>query len=59
VNSTSFQFRACRLAFMYLYGRTEATCEGPIFDKCIAAFKAAGTIQSALQAVATDSSFCQ
>jgi len=59
VNSTSFQFRACRLAFMYLYGRPEATCEGPIFDKCMSAFQASGTIQSALTAVATDSSFCQ
>jgi hypothetical protein len=59
VNSTNFQFRACRLAFLYLYGRPEATCEGPIFDSCMAAFKASGTIQSALQAVATDSSYCQ
>jgi hypothetical protein len=59
VNSSSFQFRACRLAFMYLYGRSEFTCEGPIFDKCMAAFTSTGTMQSALKAVATDPTFCQ
>ncbi len=59
VNSTAFQFRACRLAFMYLYGRPEQTCEGPIFDRCMDAFGASGMITDALKAVATDASYCQ
>jgi hypothetical protein len=59
VKSEAFQFRACRMAFEYLYGRAEQTCEGPVFDKCMDAFKAQGTIQSALAAVAKDASFCQ
>jgi hypothetical protein len=59
VNSEAFKFRACRLAFEYLYGRPEVTCEGPVFDRCMTAFKAAGTIQSALASVAKDATFCQ
>jgi hypothetical protein len=59
VNSEAFNFRACRIAFEYLYGRPELTCEGPVFDKCMDAFKADGMIQSALNAVATDATFCQ
>ena len=59
VNSTAFQYYACRLAFQYLYGRNEHTCEGPVFDKCMAAFTADGMMQSALRAVATDATFCQ
>jgi|SRR5579871_4524627 len=59
VNSTAFQFRACRLAFLYLYGRPESACEGPIFDTCFDAFQADGHIQTALKAVASDATFCQ
>ncbi|MFL5318498.1 MAG: hypothetical protein ACJ790_02505 [Myxococcaceae bacterium] len=59
VNSTDFQFRACRLAFNFLYGRDENTCEGPIFDRCMDAFALDGKIQSAITSVATDASFCQ
>ncbi|MBK7859486.1 MAG: hypothetical protein IPJ65_12855 [Archangiaceae bacterium] len=59
VNSEAFEFRACRIAFEYLYGRPELTCEGPVFDKCMTAFKADGKIQSAIVAVAQDASFCQ
>lgn len=59
VKSEAFEFRACRIAFEFLYGRPEATCEGPVFDQCMTAFKAAGTIQSAIAAVAKDQSFCQ
>jgi hypothetical protein len=59
VSSVSFQFRACRLAFLYLYGRDEYTCDGPLFDACITAFNVDGRIQSALKTVATDASFCQ
>jgi hypothetical protein len=59
VNSEAFNFRACRIAFEFLYGRPELTCEGPVFDRCMQAFKADGKIQSALAAVATDQTFCQ
>lgn len=59
VKSEAFEFRACRMAFEYLYGRAEMTCEGPVFDRCMTAFKATGTIQSALAAVAKDATFCQ
>jgi hypothetical protein len=59
VSSDSFKFRACRLAFLYLYGRAENQCEAPVFDQCVQAFTQAGTIQSALATVAKDPSFCQ
>lgn len=59
VQSEAFEFRACRLAFEFLYGRPELTCEGPVFDRCMTELKAKGTIQSALAAVAKDPSFCQ
>jgi phosphate transport system permease protein len=51
--------RACRIAFEFLYGRPELTCEGEIFDRCMTAFKADGKIQSAVAAVAQDAAFCQ
>jgi len=59
VNSTAFQFRSCRLAFMYLYGRPEQTCEGPVFDKCMTEFGQTGMITDALKTVAQDPSYCQ
>lgn len=59
VKSEAFEFRACRIAFEYLYGRPELTCEGPIFDRCMTAFKADGKIQTAIAAVAQDATFCQ
>lgn len=59
VKSEAFEFRACRIAFEYLYGRPELTCEGPIFDRCMTAFKADGKITTAIAAVAQDATFCQ
>lgn len=59
VSSMDFDFRVCRLAFQFLYGRNELSCEGPLFDRCIDNFRAKGTIQSALSTVATDPSYCQ
>lgn len=59
VKSDAFKFHACRLAFNFLYGRNESSCEGPVFDKCMADFEQQGTIQSALSAVAKDPTFCQ
>jgi hypothetical protein len=59
VSSTDFDFRVCRLAFQFLYGRNELSCEGPLFDRCVDHFRAEGTIQAALSTVATDPSYCQ
>lgn len=59
VNSTDFDFRVCRLAFQFLYGRNELSCEGPLFDRCVDTFRAEGTMQAALATVATDPSYCQ
>lgn len=59
VASENFSFNACRVAFKYLYGRPESTCEAPVFEKCRAAFKASGKIQDGLRAIAEDPDFCQ
>lgn len=59
VKSEAFEFRACRMAFEFLYGRAELTCEGPIFDKCMTEFRAKKTIQSALATVAKDATYCR
>jgi hypothetical protein len=59
VKSEAFNFRACRVAFEFLYGRSEVTCEGPVFDRCMDAFRSGGTIVSALAAVAKDQTYCQ
>lgn len=59
VDSVDFRFNACRTALQFLYARTEVQCEGPVFDKCMAAFAADGKIQSAIAAVAKDATFCQ
>lgn len=59
VASTNFRVNAVRLAFKYLYGRPEATCEGALFDAAVDAFDASGQMQSALAVIAKDASFCQ
>ncbi len=59
VKSEAFKFYTCRLAFQFLYGRPEATCEGPIFDACMNEFSAKGTIQSALAVIAKHPTYCQ
>jgi len=59
VASTDFKFNACRTAMEFLYARAEFKCEGPVFDACMAAFEANGTMTSALAAIAKDASFCQ
>jgi hypothetical protein len=58
VKSDAFAFRQCRLAWEYLYARPEFTCDGPVFDKCMAAFTSAGTIQAGIAAIAKDPSYC-
>ena len=59
VDSENYGFNACRLAFKFLYGRTENKCEGPVLDRCMDSFKAQGTIQSALASIAKEPGFCQ
>ncbi len=59
VKSENFGFNACRLAFKFLYGRAENTCEGPTFDRCVDEFNAKGTITSALAVVAKNPGYCQ
>lgn len=59
VTNEAFDVNACRLAFKYLYGRTEYTCEGKVFDACVTAFKKDKLITSALAVVAKDPTFCE
>ncbi|MFO0665738.1 MAG: hypothetical protein U0174_17410 [Polyangiaceae bacterium] len=58
-SSEDFNFNVCRLAFKYLNGRAENTCEAAVFDKCVADFKASGKIQAAVASIAKDTNFCQ
>lgn len=59
VNSTEFEFNACRIAFGFVYGRKELACEGPLFDRCVDAFRAQRTMQAAISTLTKDSSFCR
>lgn len=59
VANEAFNVNACRLAYKYLFGRIENSCEGPVFDACVNAFKADKKITSALAVVAKDPTFCE
>ena len=59
VANDAFDVNACRLSFKYLYGRAENSCEGPVFDACVTAFKADKKITSALAVIAKDPTFCE
>jgi hypothetical protein len=59
VESTNFKVNAVRLAFKFLYGRPETTCEGAVFDKAVDAFDVKGSIKDAISTVAKDPTFCQ
>jgi len=59
VESVDHDFRTCRLAFQYLYGRGEATCEAKLFDACIDAYNASGDVRDALRTIAKDESYCE
>jgi len=59
IANEAFDVNACRLAYKYLYGRGEYSCEGPAFDRCVEAFKKDKRIQTALATVAKDPSFCE
>jgi len=59
IKSENFSFNVCRNAFTYMFGRAENTCDGELFDRCIDAFKAKGTMQAAVAVIAKDKGFCQ
>lgn len=59
VASENFRVNACRLAFKYLYGRNENSCEAQVFERCVDAFAKEQTMQSAVAVVAKDPTFCQ
>lgn len=59
VSNEAFDVNACRLAYKFLYGRVENSCEGPVFDACVDAFKKDKLITSALAVVAKDPTFCE
>ena len=59
VGNEAFDVNACRIAFKYLYGRNEYTCEAQVFDACVTAFKKDKRITSALAVVAKDPTFCE
>jgi len=59
VGSTDHKFRTCRLAFQFLYGRAEATCESDLFDACVDAYTSTGDVRAAVRTIAQDPSFCE
>jgi hypothetical protein len=59
VESVDHDFRTCRLAFQFLYGRGEATCEAKLFDACVDAYNTSGDIRDALRTIAKDESYCE
>jgi hypothetical protein len=59
VSSEDYRVHQCRVAFGFLYGRPENTCEAPVFEKCLDAFTSEGTMQAAVRAIAKDAGFCQ
>jgi hypothetical protein len=59
VTNEAFDVNACRLAYKFLYGRIEYSCEAPVFDACVDAFKKDKKITSALAVVAKDPTFCE
>jgi hypothetical protein len=59
VESTDHKFRTCRLAFQFLYGRSEATCESALFDRCVDEYTNTGDIRAALRTIASDTGYCE
>lgn len=59
VTTEEFKVNACKMAFQYLYGREENSCEAQVFDRCVDAFAKDQMMQSALSVVAKDATFCQ
>jgi hypothetical protein len=59
VDSPDFIFHSCRLAFSFLYGRSENSCESSVFDSCVESFKSSGSMINALATIAKNPSYCQ
>jgi hypothetical protein len=59
LDSTDYKFRTCRMAFIFLYGRPEASCESALFDRCVDDFTQTGDIRTALRTIAADPGFCE
>ncbi|MBS2013429.1 MAG: hypothetical protein JST00_11105 [Deltaproteobacteria bacterium] len=59
VGTEEFKVNACKMAFQYLYGREENSCEAQVFDRCVDAFTKDQTMQAAVAVVAKDPTFCQ
>lgn len=58
VHSDAFVFWSCRLAFEFVFGRPESACEGPLFDRCTAAFQANGSMAEAVGSLLAAPEFC-
>ncbi len=58
VDSEAFRFSSCRLAFKFVYGRAEYSCEAALFDRCVDVFTETGMMQDAIKTVITDPGFC-
>jgi hypothetical protein len=58
VSSVQYLFHQCRLAFTFLYGRSENSCEGAVLDKCMDTLKTTGLLQAGLSVIAKDPAFC-
>jgi hypothetical protein len=59
ISSEEFTFNTCRLVFEFMFGRPESTCEAPLFDACVQAFEAEGTIQGAVMGLARHPDYCR
>lgn len=59
VRSEMFTFNTCRLVFQFMYGRPESGCEAPLFDACVSAFEATGTIQGAIMGLVQHPDYCR
>ena len=58
LESEHYRFNTCSLIFRFLYGRDVVGREGPVFDQCMAEFKASGKIRPAIKTMVSDPSYC-
>ena len=58
VDSEAFRFASCRLAFKFVFGREEYSCEAELFDRCVDVFTETGMMQDAIKTLVTDKGFC-
>jgi len=57
--SIDAKYHACQLAYKYLTGRKEFSCDKSVMDSCLAAFESTGQIEDALVSIATDKTYCE